>query len=242
MTERPLLVLLHGWGSTAAVWQPVLEHLQDRFECYLPELPGHGDSAFTATQLESLAQQILESAHRPAIWLGWSLGALIAMQAALLMTEQVKQLVVVSGTPAFVQHAGWNSAMPVKTFDQFKSGFSADANKTLRRFIALQGLGDQQAKAVTQQLSRALVKNTDAITWGLEVLHSGNLLEDLSAIACPVHCLYGENDALVPVAVQEVMGEKAGAQVSVWPDTGHAPFLSRPDAFADWVEQVILHG
>ena len=89
MTERPLLVLLHGWGSTAAVWQPVLEQLQDRFECYLPELPGHGGSTFTATQLESLAQQILESVHRPAIWLGWSLGALIAMQAAGLTPGEV---------------------------------------------------------------------------------------------------------------------------------------------------------
>lgn len=242
MTERPLLVLLHGWGSTAAVWQTVVERLQDDYECYLPELPGHGDSQFTEMQLEPLAQQIADSVNRPATWLGWSLGALVAMQAALQMPQQVNQLMLVSGTPAFVQHAGWDAAMSPDTFNEFQLAFSSHANKTQQRFIALQAHGDSQAKIVVQQLGRASTESSDAIAWGLDVLRGADLLERLSALSCPVNCLYGENDALVPVTVADAMREKAAANINIWPSTGHVPFLSQPDAFVAWIKESIQHG
>jgi len=242
MTERPLLVLLHGWGSTRAVWKPVVERLQNHYECYLPELPGHGDSGFTETRLEPLARQIAGSVDRPAIWLGWSLGALITIQAALQAPQQVKQLLIVSGTPAFVQQESWDSAMPVDIFDQFSEGYRADAAKTLKRFVTLQGQGDQQAKMVMQQLSKAMTKNTQALGWGLAVLRDGDLLSELSAIACPVNCLYGEKDALVPATIQHSMQDLGITQVTVWPDTGHVPFLSQPDKFVNWIESVVVHG
>lgn len=236
MTEKPLLVLLHGWGSTAGVWQPVVERLQADFTCFQPELPAHGDSQFTETRLEPLARQILAEVDRPAIWLGWSLGALIAMQAALLMPQRVSQLLIVSGTPAFVQNADWDTAMPVDVFDQFQAEFANDASRSLKRFIALQAHGDRYAKSVMQQLGRSLTEGVNAIAWGLQVLRRGNLVRELSAIQCPVNGLYGETDALVPVTVQAAMHENANATVIAWPDTGHAPFLSQPDAFVDWVK------
>ena len=161
MTEKPLLIFLHGWGSTAGIWQPVVERLQHSYACYLPDLPGHGDSRLTQTRLEPLAREILDSIGRPAIWVGWSLGALIAMQAALLMPQQVQQLLIVSGTPAFVRHDGWDTAMPINTFDQFQTGFSGHASRTLKRFIALQAHGDSQSKTVVRQLADSSADRPD---------------------------------------------------------------------------------
>ena len=240
MTEKPLLVLLHGWGSSAAVWQPVVERLQQDYACYLPELPGHGDSRFPETDLIPLAQQILATVNRPAIWLGWSLGALVAMQAALLMPQQVQRLLLISGTPAFVQHRGWQRAMPLDTFDEFQAAFSAHALKTLQRFVVLQAQGDQQAKTVAQQLGYASTDSEAAIGWGLDVLRESDLVDQLPAIACPINCLYGENDALVPVSIAATLRE-AGADVRIWPHTGHAAFLSNPDKFTRWFRDAIAH-
>jgi len=241
MTEKPALVLLHGWGSTASVWQPVVEQLQDGYECYLPELPGHGGSQFTQTRLRSLTEEILAAVDCPATWLGWSLGALIAMQAALLMPQQVQRLLIVGGTPAFVQHEGWNAAMPQDTFDQFQSAYMDNASKASRRFISLQALGDGQSKRVMQWLGDTSANRFNEIGWGLKVLRDGSLLSSLSSINCPVKCLYGENDALVPVSIQSEMQTRLNAAVTVWPDTGHVPFVSRPNAFVDWVKEA-THG
>jgi len=237
MTDKPVLVLLHGWGSSAGVWQPVIERLQESYQCYMPELPGHGESELTQTRLKSLAEEILAAVGCPAIWLGWSLGALIAMQAALLAPPQVLRLLIVAGTPAFVQRDGWEMAMSADTFHQFQSGLAGNASKTLRRFIALQAHGDSQAKQVMRQLGGASAKRFDAIGWGLDVLRDSDLLGELSSIGCPVDCLCGELDALVPVSVQGEMRTRLDASVTAWSDTGHAPFLSRPDEIVDWVKE-----
>lgn len=40
--EGPPLLALHGIGSTAATWVPILDALRDRFTVYAPERPGRG--------------------------------------------------------------------------------------------------------------------------------------------------------------------------------------------------------
>lgn len=241
MNKDPLLILLHGWGSTANIWRPVVQQLNDHYECYLPNLPGHGKSQLSQTRLETLAKELLTHIDHPAIWLGWSLGALIAMQAALIAPQQVQCLLIVSGTPAFVQCDGWNTAMSIEVFEQFRTAFIRNADKTLRRFIALQSHGDSQSRQIIQQLAKVAANHSDAMTWGLETLQHENLLSDLSSIKCPVKCLYGKNDALVPVSLQDEMRTRLNASVTVWPDTGHAPFLSRPNEFVSWIKEV-THG
>ena len=119
MTERPSMVLLHGWGSTAKVWRAVADDFRRTYDCYLPELPGHGDSRLAHSVSGELASQLINEINRPATWLAWSLGALIAMQAALQSPDRVDRLILVAGTPSFVQTPHWREAMPVSTFNQF---------------------------------------------------------------------------------------------------------------------------
>ena len=40
----PPLALLHSAGLSHREWEPVVEHLTDRFRVVLPDLPLHGDS------------------------------------------------------------------------------------------------------------------------------------------------------------------------------------------------------
>ena len=231
--------MLHGWGSSAAVWDPVRTILGEHFDCVVPELPGHGTSQYAETGLIPLAEQLLAAASRPAIWLGWSLGALIAMQAALLARSgQVLRLLLVAGTPAFVRSQQWLSAMPANTFDEYLQTYIQNAMLAQKRFIALQAKGDQHALQVRQALSQTASMPGEQLLWGLNLLRSADLTDRFSRINSPVHCLYGEHDALVPVTLANVMRSRFNAQVTVWPDTGHAPFLSDAARFAAWVREV----
>jgi pimeloyl-[acyl-carrier protein] methyl ester esterase len=46
---------------------------------HLVDLPGYGrSSGFSAMTLQEMAQQVLAQAPQRAIWLGWSLGGLVA--------------------------------------------------------------------------------------------------------------------------------------------------------------------
>ena len=237
MKTESRLILLHGWASTARVWQPVLHELQTSYDCITVELPGHGHSRLTATRLEPLAQQVVDSLQGPAIWLGWSLGALIAMQAALIAPSMVQQLLLVSGTPAFVQHKPDQIAMTETTFHNFQHEFASQPERTLQRFIALQAHGDSHAREVIKVLKQSSADLLTDIEWGLRVLRDSDISSELAAIDCPTRCLYGEQDSLVPAGIGASMQARMRASVSVWPDTGHVPFLSRPRDFIEWVSR-----
>jgi pimeloyl-[acyl-carrier protein] methyl ester esterase len=233
------MVLLHGWGSTAKVWRSVADDFHRTYDCYLPELPGHGDGRLALWGPAQLTGQLINEINRPATWLAWSLGALIAMQAALQAPDQVERLILVAGTPSFVQTAEWDKAMPLSTFDQFLDEYRTNPRQAQKKFIALQAHGDRNGRQVRQQLEAAATPADSKIGWGLDMLRSLNLSTDLAKIACPIHCLYGANDALVPASIDAAM--QTLAEVTVWPETGHAPFLSDPERFVQWVAGV-MHG
>lgn len=89
------LVLLHGWGLNAEVWHCISEELASHFTLHLVDLPGFGRSrGFGAMSLDEMAQQVLDAAPQNAIWLGWSLGGLVASQIALSQPERDRKSVV----------------------------------------------------------------------------------------------------------------------------------------------------
>ncbi|MCI2282692.1 alpha/beta fold hydrolase [Colwellia sp. MSW7] len=96
MGQKPLLVLLHGWGLNSAVWQPLIaslpQNFTDRFNIVTVDLPGFGTNVSKVVSpytLANICQSISATIHRPAIYLGWSLGGLIATEMALSHPEKV---------------------------------------------------------------------------------------------------------------------------------------------------------
>ena len=55
---RPI-VLLHGWGLSAAVWTPLRARLDPATPIHAPDLPGHGNAAPAGTTLASWAEALL---------------------------------------------------------------------------------------------------------------------------------------------------------------------------------------
>lgn len=243
MSGKPVLVLLHGWGTNAQLWAGVVSELSAGFEIHTPELPGHGSSQLSAGTLEEVALSLAAQVERPAYWLGWSLGAQLALQIALQVPGQIRALLLVSATPAFRQADDWQAAMPQDEFDRFYEDFRKDAGRTLKRFMALQTRGDAHAQSVLRQLRMTLDKkdqrHPESIAWGLDLLRSTDLRAQLSGIGQPVHLIHGVNDQLIPVDAGRYIAEATGADITLWEETGHAPFLSRPAPFIDWVQQSI---
>ncbi|MBK5930650.1 alpha/beta fold hydrolase [Halochromatium salexigens] len=103
--DRPTLVLLHGWGMNNGVWDALPAALSERFHLHPIELPGHGHAPFQPhwRDLPDWADAVLAQAPEQAIWLGWSLGALVALQAALQTRSPGRPLGPGQHTPA--QHA-----------------------------------------------------------------------------------------------------------------------------------------
>lgn len=230
--SRPPLVLLHGWGLAPSVWQPLRAHLDADWPCQAVALPGHDASAPVPAEatLDAWTDALAPGLPDGALMCGWSLGALVAMNLALRHPAKVARLALIGASPCFVQQPDWPCALATDTVDGFRHDFAAEPDKTLRRFIALQALGDAGRREVTRHLGASLAP-LDAATGladGLTILAHTDLRAAATAIACPVRLLHGAHDALMPAdAARWLADALPQARYSEFADAGHAPFITR---------------
>jgi pimeloyl-[acyl-carrier protein] methyl ester esterase len=223
------LVLLHGWGTTARIWDGLVRELTGDFRLHLIDLPGYGMSEVCVPYtLEALAARIADNCPDIVAVCGWSLGAQIAMQWALARPDQITQLVLLAATPRFVSNEDWPHGVPQETFAAFANGVREDAAATLARFAALQTVGDAARVTVAKALRAAAVPAVDVLASGLEVLRETDLRAAASRIGCPALLLHGGNDRVVPAEASAALAScLPRARRTVVAGAGHAPFIAR---------------
>lgn len=247
--ELPL-VLVHGWGMNAAAWGDFATGLAARYPVHRVELPGHGRSAWAdCRDLAAWAAAVRATVPAGAVWIGWSLGVAVALQAALDAAAAIRALVLVAGTPRFVQGGGWVHAMAPAVLEQFTGNLLADPKATLARFLALQVRGAQDAPGTLRRLKDALrelpAAQSAALQTGLELLRATDLRPRLRQLRPPALWLLGERDTLVPAAMGWDLADwLPAAQVEIIPGAGHAPFLSHPQQVLTRLERFLgaVHG
>ncbi len=230
------VVLVHGWGLHGGVWRDLAQQLADSFRVIVPDLPGHGrshhaDSAFT---LEALAEAVQRHATGPAVWIGWSLGALVALTAALRVPTAVERLMLIGATPRFVQAPDWPQAMAPETLAQFARELETDYRGTLARFLSLQAGEGEAGRETVRRLRAVLAEGGDpapaALRAGLRLLAETDLRARLAEVNVPTLVLHGGRDRLAPPGAGEYLATHLPrAQLTLISPGGHAPFLSHPE-------------
>ena len=244
----PDLVLVHGWGLHGGIWERLLPLLEPEFRITRVDLPGHGRSAWNdEVTLDGMADAVLSVAPEHADWLGWSLGSLVATQAALTAPARIGQLVLLAGTPCFVRKPDWPAAMQSGLLATFATDLQQDYTATLNRFLALQVHGSEDAGPVLRELRARLLEHgepdTVALLAGLDVLRNTDLRARLPELVQRVLFLMGSRDTLVPAAAGQQAAQLAAAgQSRVIDGAGHAPFIVRPEAVATAVREFLLGG
>lgn len=230
---RPL-VLLHGWGMNAGVWLPLLPRLEKSWQVTLVELPGHGESFPVDGDIHDWAQACLDSVPANATWLGWSLGAMVTLAAAVAAPDRIEKAVLAGGTPRFMHEPGWECGMQHNLLVNFADELFETPQRTMLRFLGLQVKGADQERETLRQLRAAVGQRQEAslvaLEQGLDLLMQTDLRPELKQLEIPSLWLYGEKDTLVSEeTATEVAALQPSAKVEVIPDAGHAPFLSHPD-------------
>lgn len=239
------LSFIPGWGSSTSVWTPLIGQLYGTRPIRLLDLPGQGDTpAASGATLANWAEALASRLDGPTVLCGWSLGAMIALQLALQRPQLVEALVLIAPTPRFVACEDWPHGLEPNTVDRFRSGFSSDSEAILRRFAALQAMGDDHRHAVKRELEAArLPHNEDcdqALAQGLAVLSVSDLRADVLTLDIPARILHGDGDALMPLpAALWLADHLPSARLSVLEGCGHAPLLSRPLECATLIESFL---
>ncbi|MGH9193311.1 MAG: alpha/beta fold hydrolase [Acidimicrobiales bacterium] len=238
----PRLVLLHGFGQTCRCWGPVAAALAAHREVVRLDLPGHGGSGAIAADLPDTGRLAAE-AGEAAIYIGYSMGARMALHVATEVPGRVRGLVLVGGTPGIeddTERAGRRErddalAARIRTegVDWFVDWWLAQPMfaglPTGARFR------DERRRNTAEGLARSL-----------ELAGTGSqhpLWPALPGIGAPVLVMAGEDDErYAAIGRRAAAAIGANARVALVPGAGHSAHLEQPARFlnlvAPWLAEV----
>ena len=219
MTSGVNTIYLHGWGFKSEVFDLLDEHRTGASPCLYSLADNVG--------YDAIIEAIANSISAETVLVGWSMGGQIAIEASL-RTDRVKGLVLLASTPLLVNRVGWDAGIDDKAYKELCQSFSQDPAATLSEVVTLTAYGDSDYKRIVKQLEKytANLAQVDALSLLLQQLGSRDLREELSSLSIPVLMCAGMNDALVSQRLFE-QPDYNHIQTNLFPDCGHAPFVSR---------------
>jgi pimeloyl-ACP methyl ester carboxylesterase len=256
-TGKEKLLLLHGYSGTGALqWSKTSKLLSDTYDCIMPDLLCHGESAKwdTTRHGRSMDDQvahvilILDSlgVTEPIAVVGNSYGGGVAARLAELHPARIKKLVL---------------------YDALVSDYSAAMADSIARSIGSSGMMAIMGTPTPQDLRHAIrlsiYRNPPLPGFLMKQIHTElavpfraaqiTLLKDLLAHEeaylhkrftwpMPVYVIWGERDELLPNATGLAIVERNQLPAAHWstiPRTGHVANLERPKVFVEELERVL---
>ncbi|WP_374427185.1 malonyl-ACP O-methyltransferase BioC [Ideonella dechloratans] len=239
----PALFCVHGFASNAQIWRPLAEVLGDRFALHAVDLPGCGESPAGDDDLDAVIDELLRSAPVGAIWVGWSLGGMLALAAAARAAPRmVSGVVTVASSPKFLASTDWPAGVPQELFDAVYAG-TDDVAGTLRRFggLELKGCPGSELRQHLKWLqthAQQPAPDSSTLRAELDWLAQLDVRSVLGKLPVPVRHVLAGQDAVLPVACAEAIASLTGrsGEVSVLADAPHALPLTHAPALAQVVD------
>ncbi|MGB2757721.1 MAG: alpha/beta fold hydrolase [Acidimicrobiia bacterium] len=221
----PRVVFIPGFTQTAASWRPVVAEMIDEWDLVVADIPDGLSFVDTAT---ALAQQ-----HGAAFYIGYSMGARLALQLALDHPEVVQGLVLTSGTPGLADandraaRAASDYALAERIETIGADAFIAEW-LTQPMFATLPDDPEDRAARAAQPAAR--------LAHQLRALGQGTmepLWDRLGELNMPVLLAVGGTDEKYATVAREMMRSLGpNADAAVLDSGGHAVHVEHPFAFA----------
>lgn len=241
--DGPPLFLVHGLGGTIENWLALATPLAADHRVIVPDLPGHGGSDLLreARDVDALAEAVLGIADAEeagnAVWIGHSLGGVVAIRAAAMRPDAVRGIVLAAA--AGIGSATRSAEVALGVLGVTRPGRwiaphrQAWARSRLGRRVAFGWWGVADPDALEPELAEAFLvgpaHHTDTRQAGRALLATDPRTE-LDRVACPCLCLWGASDNWVRVDDGIEYARRLGAPLRTIAGCGHLLIGERPDA------------
>lgn len=221
------LVLLSGWGGDARIWQPLALLWPAGVTVETPDWPGYGaqPALEPPADLEALARAFADELPRDAVWVGWSLGGLLATTLLGLASTALpppRGLIQIGMGPRFCHPEG----VTQQEFGRFRRAFARDPDATLAHFRRWMLRGEASPRNAYRHLLDLLGEgpppDVATLAAGLQWLAELDNSRLLAEPPCPMRLLSGTDDPLLSATRRQDADRTIDG-------AGHCPMLSRPD-------------
>jgi pimeloyl-ACP methyl ester carboxylesterase len=236
--DRPRLVLVHGLGSSSAIWRPVLPALDEVTDTLLVDLPGHGEEPWDGDPLDpaSLAAHVGRRMDDH----GWDQAHLLAHSpggwAALEAAADGRAFSVTALAPAGLWWDIGRPPHPVITLNRAAAFWLAPVAPLLLHLQPLRAVamhtGSARPGEVTYDdamaAARAMARSSGF--WPSLEGTRRHRFDRADEVAVPVTAVWGDRDRILPAhrAQARALLPRHAAWITV-PDCGHTPQWDAPD-------------
>ena len=239
-TGEPL-VLIHGMGSAATAWKPIISDLKNKFKVVTVDLPGHGRTAFSPIQPmdpTSLAQLVMKNLNSLGIdkfhLVGNSLGGWISLEIAASNPEIVKSITALA--PAGLWLTPFTSRYPGEVALRFMASGVEKLAPSALNYTWAKKMGFETVSPRWRELSYELcldattaMANSTGYFPAWDAL-LGKRFDKQITTSVPITIIFGDSDHTLPQKTcQERSLAPTHAKWVVLPQTGHVPMWDSPN-------------
>ena len=240
------LVLIHGWGMHSGIWEPIIDRFSNQYTLHLVDIPGMGKShVINPYDLDHVTEEIIKALPPSFDILGWSLGSLIAIKMSLMYPKKIHRMVLVGGTPCFINQTDWSYGVDIRDFNNFANNLFKNYKSTMINFYILQLMHSKNSKLIIKKLKEMeAVENPPEIKslqLGLDILLNNDLRNDINKIKHQTLLITGDMDRLTPKSASIWLeSHLKESQLKLIKGASHIPFLSHSDEFFNCLDQFLL--
>lgn len=230
------VVMLHGFGGTARAFDSVAAALpRERYTPLALDLPGHGERADEREiTYERCVAAVLAAAPAKFILCGYSMGARIALLAALAAPQRVSRLVLVSGT-AGIEEAPRRQAR-IEADERLAAQIESEPLERFAQRWRAQPIFAEEPRRVRElALADHRRNNTAGLAAALRGIGQGAmapLWDRLAELEMPVLVLAGERDLKYRQLGQRMAAALPDGRLLVL-GGGHGLLLESPEEVAE---------
>ncbi len=252
---RPIL-LIHGWGVSAAMFAAQTESLAAHFRVVAVDLRGHGQSVPYTDGMrfgqfaDDVAALISELGLEDVCLVGWSMGAMVAWDLLLRYPQaSVAGLVTIDMVPRLLNKRGWPHGLrdgeDTRVFDRntelMLSNWAAYVDLFVPKIFAAQpAAATQPAISSTHAVALGNRAEDMARIWGC--MAGQDFRAELSRIKLPTLVISGKQSQLYSEAAGAwLCRQMPAARQLVFVNSGHAPHMEEPELFNRQLSEFAHH-
>lgn len=212
------VLLIHGVGLRAEAWNAQISALSEHFQVTAVDMPGHGDSALPAgsSALKDYTDAIAAVLYRPALVVGHSMGAMIALDLAARYPHLVRGVAALNAVferPSEAAHAVQERAA------QLDGVTVADPSAPLERWFG-------NAPSPERKACKDWLCNVDPAgyraAYRVFAHENGPSRDALAALTCPALFMTGADEPNSTPEMSLAMADLApNGRAVILPDAAH---------------------
>lgn len=240
------MILVTGWARTPTALQPLADALAPSLSCTvtspdrLLDIAAAAGATGEATYSDGLIE-LIRREDEGTVVAGWSMGGLIALEAATRAPGVTDAVALIGSTTRFTSAPDYPCGQDTAIVRAMKQALSRDPRRTMSEFLSLVYAPNALPAGDLEGLvAEALDIDLNVLQHGLDYLCEADLRAAALDLDLTIGIFHGDADQIIPAAAATYFAERSSrAQLTVLEGCGHAFPVTNPDRLAahilEWV-------